>query len=39
MRVAMESAAKHSDVISITAANYGGTLGPFKMELAELLNK
>ena len=39
MRVAMESAAKHPEVISITAANYGGTLGPFKMELAELLNK
>lgn len=37
MRAAMERAALHSDVISITAANYGGTLGPFKMELNELL--
>ena len=37
MGTAMESAAKHPDVISITAANYGGTLGPYKMELAELL--
>ena len=39
MRRAMEAAAKHTDVISITAANYGGTLGPYKMELAELLMK
>jgi len=39
MRKAMEAAAKHTDVISITAANYGGTLGPYKMELAELLMK
>lgn len=37
MRVAMERAAMHQDVIFITAANYGGTLGPFKMELSELL--
>ncbi len=37
MRVAMERAAMHPDVIFITAANYGGTLGPFNMKLSELL--
>jgi formylmethanofuran--tetrahydromethanopterin N-formyltransferase len=37
MRAAMEEVCRHSGVLSVTAGNYGGNLGKYKIHLKDLL--